>query len=97
MSIRGKVRARLDDQPTFGAVRADSTLLLVPRHEGVGVAVPEAVLGLEVLDDLHVLADGSRVDHLEPVLDALPVSLLDGREVRRRSLGRPTALVRHGP
>src|SRR5215467_6291483 len=60
-----------------------------PADEGVGVPVPHAVLGLEVPHDGHVLVKAAARDDLLPLGDRAPVLLLDGREVRCRSLLRP--------
>src|SRR3954451_18577944 len=40
-----------------------------PADKGIGVAMAHAVLGLEPVDDLHVLADGTRRDDLLPLGD----------------------------
>lgn len=56
--------------------------------EGVGVAVPEPVLGLEPGDELHVLGERGALDEAEPVGDGAAVLLLDGGEVAGGALDR---------
>jgi hypothetical protein len=53
------------------------------RHHRVGVAVADAVFGLEPVDDLHVLLVLLRAHQPKPVVHGVAVGLLDGGEVGR--------------
>ena len=64
-----------------------------PTDERIGVPAPHAMLGLQVPNDAHVLPEATSSDDLLPLRDRAPVLLLDGREVRRRSLPRPVRRV----
>src|SRR5256885_7763347 len=58
------------------------------------MAVPHLVLGLEPAHQFHVLAGVLLVQQVHPVRNRLAVGLLDGREIRGRSLD--LACLRHG-
>lgn len=60
----------------------------------VGVAVAEAVLGLQPGDQLHVLGQRGGADEVLPLRDRATVLLLDGREVAGGALHRCGAHVR---
>src|ERR1035438_2920436 len=60
-----------------------------PADECISVPVPHAVLGLQVTHDCHMLLQSAVRDDLLPLRDRAPVLLLDGREIRGRSLLRP--------
>ena len=48
-------------------------------HDGVGMPVPQAVLGLEPIHDFHVLHALALRNQLQPVFDGLAVFRLDRR------------------
>jgi hypothetical protein len=54
--------------------------------EGVGVAVPDAVFGLEERDEFHVFHISRVCQDGEPVVDGLAVGAFDRWEVRGRAL-----------
>ncbi len=54
--------------------------------KGIGVAMAHAMLRLEDGNGFHVLHAAHPVQQGRPVIYRLAISLLDGREVRRRPL-----------
>src|SRR2546430_713678 len=52
-------------------------------EEGGRVAVADAIVGLEQVNELVVPGHLAGADEVEPVADGLAVLLLDGREVER--------------
>ena len=56
-----------------------------PSNESVSVTVPDAELGLEMADDLHVFLTVEVSDHPLPVRDRTTVLSLDRGKVCRRS------------
>jgi hypothetical protein len=54
--------------------------------EGVGVAVADAVLGLEPRNKFHMFHIARRCEDGEPVIDGLSVGSFDRWKVRSRSL-----------
>lgn len=53
------------------------------RRDGVGVAVPQAMLGFEPIHDFHVLHALALRDQLQPMFDGLAVLRLNRREIGR--------------
>lgn len=51
------------------------------RHDGIGMSVSHAVLGLEPSDHLHVLHPLARLEQRQPMRDGLSILLFDGREI----------------
>ena len=64
-----------------------------PTDERVGVPVTHAILRFQVPHDGHVLLAATLRDDPLPLRDRAPVLLLDGREVRCRTLLRPGRCV----
>ena len=57
------------------------------RHDGIGVPVAHAVLGLEPSDHFHVFHALARWEQVQPMRDRLTVLFLNGREVRSGAFG----------
>ena len=57
------------------------------RHDGIGVPVAHAVLGLEPGDHFHVFHALARWEQVQPMRDRLTVLFLNGREVRSGAFG----------
>lgn len=56
-----------------------------PSDQGIGVAMTQLMLRLEVADKLHVLEWASLLKDLHPVGDRLAVLFLDGWKVGSRA------------
>lgn len=57
------------------------------RHDGIGVAVAHAVLGLEPGHHFHVLHARARLEQVKPMRHGLTVFLFDRRKIRSGTLG----------
>lgn len=51
------------------------------RHQGVRVTVTDLVLGLQTVDEFHVLKRTRLLKNIHPMRDGLAVCLFDGRKV----------------
>ena len=60
-----------------------------PGNKGIGVAVTQAMLGLQEANDFHVLGLATTCNDLLPLGNGLAVFLLNRRKVRRGTLAGP--------